>query len=150
MKFEDVKVGMRVVYNKGKEDQDIGTVTSIEGDGIVYAKWDSDSLVLSVHHGSIEPLETEQAVEIGFKINPAQKIKKVVEVEEETPETFTFTLSRRAAHELRAILGIMGCCQLCSELKEFFVHMSNQEDMLHLLETRSVLQADFRQENIYK
>jgi hypothetical protein len=149
MKFKDVKVGMRVVHAVG---EDKGIVTDIGR--YISVAWDHGSTGF-VRAEDIKPVEvqTEPVVEIGFKINPAQKIKKFVEIEEETPETFTFTISRRAAHELRAILGIMSSpkgCELHSELKEFFVYMSNQEDMLHLLETRSTLQTDFKQENIYK
>jgi hypothetical protein len=141
MKFEDVKEGMRVVYTG---DMGVVTVVAVEDDGsILIAQTDDACFYVSPEH--IEPLEIKPAIQIGFKINPAQKIKKVVEVEEETPETFTFTLSRRAAHELRAILGIMECSrvsQLYSELKSFDKYMADQDDVLTLLGSSSTVIGD--------
>jgi len=109
MKIEDVKIGMRVVYQKGTEDEDFGTVTDIDSSyRTVWCSWEEEDYeVQSVHPSRIEPAETQPQQPNpkagSFTVNPGKTTLKVVEVQEE--ETYTITLSKRAAHELRALMG---------------------------------------------
>jgi hypothetical protein len=120
MRKEDVKVGMKV---RETNTGDIGYVTGVDEflDSSVWVKWviTKDEYCrnqkLHIDVSCIEPVEEEnlqQKDKGSFKIN--QKVKKVV-IEVKEDESFTITLSPKAAHELRAL---MGSCNSDSSLRK--------------------------------
>jgi hypothetical protein len=123
MRKEDVKIGMKV---RETYTGDIGYVTDVEHellDSSVWVKWVNTrdnwdaNQELHIDVSAIEPVELEvenlqQEDHSSFKIN--QKVKKVV-TEVKEVESFTITLSPKAAHELRAL---MGSCNSDSSLRK--------------------------------
>lgn len=140
MKAEDIKPGMRVIYMKGTECEDTGTVPAIGAihESTVDVRWDSDGLVSFCNSCNLEPLEASDRLQAGsFTINPGKTIQKVVEVQE--PETYTITLSRRAVQELRAVVG----AAYCSGDKAIFKETQELRDMLWGTEDKLYLEKCF-------
>lgn len=161
---KDIKPGMRVIYRKGTVEEDTGTVLGYKSE--CYNKWliewDSDGSELQSDAAALEPLESheaksQQAPKAGtLTLNPGKtvKIQKMVEVEEVQEDTYTFTVSRKAAQELRAIIGVMHNSELSSLSSELCENLENTlwdtPDCLWLVGTCTSINAeDFKLRHVY-